>query len=288
MKLYKLRQGMIIEEDNQYFRLNHDWDNLTNRDNLFGYLRDLTGKAGKMTEEDASQLIKIELQPPVGQQEVWAAGVTYLRSREARMEESKQSGGADFYDKVYEAERPELFFKAIPQRIAGHRQEVYIRRDSTWNVPEPELTLFINSAGDIQAYTIGNDMSSRSIEGENPLYLPQAKVYEKSAALGPCLYVPENGIDPETKIEMTIRRDISVVFREDVSISRMKRQHTELAGYLFRECDFPQGVFLMTGTCIVPPPDFTLQQDDWVDIRIDKIGVLSNPVGYRQSRYPIL
>jgi 2-dehydro-3-deoxy-D-arabinonate dehydratase len=288
MKLYKLRQGMIIEEDNQYFRLNHEWDNLTNRDNLFGYLRDVTGKAGKMTEEDASQLIRIELQPPVGQQEVWAAGVTYLRSREARMEESKQSGGADFYDKVYEAERPELFFKAIPQRIAGHRQEVYIRRDSTWNVPEPELTLFINSAGDIQAYTIGNDMSSRSIEGENPLYLPQAKVYEKSAALGPCLYVPENGIDPETKIEMTIRRDISVVFREDVSISRMKRQHTELAGYLFRECDFPQGVFLMTGTCIVPPPDFTLQQDDWVDIRIDKIGVLSNPVGYRRSKYPIL
>jgi len=288
MKLYKLLQGMIIEEDNQYFRLNHEWDNLTNRDNLFGYLRDITGKAGKMTEEDASQLIKIELQPPVGQQEVWAAGVTYLRSREARMEESKQSGGADFYDKVYEAERPELFFKAIPQRVAGHRQEVYIRRDSTWNVPEPELTLFINSAGDIQAYTIGNDMSSRSIEGENPLYLPQAKVYEKSAALGPCLYVPENGIDPETKIEMTIRRDISVVFREDVSISRMKRKHTELAGYLFRECDFPQGVFLMTGTCIVPPPDFTLQQDDWVDIRIDKIGVLSNPVGYRRSRYPIL
>ena len=288
MKLYKLLQGMIIEEDNQYFRLNHEWDNLTNRDNLFGYLRDITGKAGKMTEEDASQLIKIELQPPVGQQEVWAAGVTYLRSREARMEESKQSGGADFYDKVYEAERPELFFKAIPQRIAGHRQEVYIRRDSTWNVPEPELTLFINSAGDIQAYTIGNDMSSRSIEGENPLYLPQAKVYEKSAALGPCLYVPENGIDPETKIEMTIRRGTSVVFREDVSISRMKRQHTELAGYLFRECDFPQGVFLMTGTCIVPPPDFTLQQDDWVDIRIDKIGVLSNPVGYRRSRYPIL
>jgi 2-dehydro-3-deoxy-D-arabinonate dehydratase len=288
MKLYKLLKGIILELDNQHFRLSHDWNDLTNRDSLFRYLKTLVKTADKLTEEEASQLLKHELQAPVGQQEVWAAGVTYLRSREARMEESKESGGADFYDKVYQAERPELFFKAMPHSVAGHGQEVHIRRDSTWNVPEPELTLFINSAGDIQAYTIGNDMSSRSIEGENPLYLPQAKVYEKSAALGPCLYVPENKIDPETNIKMTIRRNKSIVFKEDVSISRMKRLHTELAAYLFRECDFPHGVFLMTGTCIVPPPDFTLEPDDWVDISIDKIGVLSNPVGSRQSKYPIL
>jgi 2-dehydro-3-deoxy-D-arabinonate dehydratase len=288
MKLYKLLQGIILELDNQYLRLSQDWNILTNRDNLFHYLMTIVKTAGKLTKEEASQLLKLELQAPVGQQEVWAAGVTYMRSREARMEESKESGGADFYDKVYEAERPELFFKAMPRSVAGHGQEVYIRRDSTWNVPEPELTLFINSAGEIQGYTIGNDMSSRSIEGENPLYLPQAKVYEKSAALGPCLYVPEEKIDPGTNIEMTIRRNESTVFREKVSISRMKRLHKELAAYLFRESEFPHGVFLMTGTCIVPPPDFTLQPDDRVDISIDKIGVLSNPVGYRRSKYPNL
>ena len=132
------------------------------------------------------------LLPPIGSQEVWAAGVTYLRSRDARMEESEDSGAADCYQRVYEAERPELFFKSLPHRVAGHKEKVNIRKDSTWNVPEPELALYINSQGNIQAYTIGNDMSSRSIEGENPLYLPQAKMYERSAALGPCLYVTEN------------------------------------------------------------------------------------------------
>ena len=219
---------------------------------------------------------------PVGRQELWASGVTYLRSRDARMEESKQSGGGDFYQKVYEADRPELFFKAVPQRIMGHHQEVYIRKDSTWNVPEPELTLFINSAGNIQGYTIGNDMSSRSIEGENPLYLPQAKSYEKSAALGPCLYVTENPIQPNTVISIEIKRSHQIVFNGSIELNRMKRSLPDLAAWLYRECDFPAGCFLMTGTGIVPADDFTLQPGDEVSISIEGIGVLTNTVAQRK------
>jgi 2-dehydro-3-deoxy-D-arabinonate dehydratase len=197
------------------------------------------------------------------------------------MEESKASGGADFYDKVYVAERPELFFKSLPHRVVAHGKDVYIRRDSTWNVPEPELTLFINSLGHIRAYTIGNDMSSRSIEGENPLYLPQAKVYERSAALGPCLYIPEGPLSPETAIHMEIIRGGVSVYEGSVQISRIKRSLTELASWLYREMDFPTGCFLMTGTCLVPPNDFTLQEKDRVDIRIDGIGILTNLIAYK-------
>ena len=218
---------------------------------------------------------------PIGRQEVWAAGVTYLRSRDARMEESKESGGATFYDKVYVAERPELFFKSLAHRVAGTGQEVYIRRDSKWDVPEPELTLYINSNGNIEAYTIGNDMSSRSIEGENPLYLPQAKTYERSAALGPCLYVPESPIKPDTNIHMEIKRNNTVVFEGTIQLNQMKRTLPELAGFLFREMEFPFGSFLMTGTCLVPGNDFTLQENDVVNISIDKIGTLTNLVVYR-------
>ncbi|MFT3747463.1 MAG: fumarylacetoacetate hydrolase family protein [Agriterribacter sp.] len=197
------------------------------------------------------------------------------------MEESKQSGGATFYDKVYVAERPELFFKSLPHRVAGHEQEVYIRKDSKWDVPEPELTLYINSKGNIQAYTIGNDMSSRSIEGENPLYLPQAKTYERSAALGPCLYIPEQPINPDTNIHMVINRNGKSTFEGTIKISQMKRTLPELAGFLFREMDFPVGSFLMTGTCLVPDNDFTLQPGDSVSISIDEIGTLTNKVVYR-------
>ncbi|HRQ52477.1 MAG TPA: fumarylacetoacetate hydrolase family protein, partial [Agriterribacter sp.] len=203
---------------------------------------------------------------------------------DARMQESKESGGATFYDKVYEAERPELFFKSLPHRVAGHFEDVYIRRDSTWNVPEPELTLFINSAGNIQAYTIGNDMSSRSIEGENPLYLPQAKTYERSAALGPCLYIPEHPIDPDTTISMSILRNNQPVFDGAITISMMKRPLPELAAFLFRETDFPYGCFLMTGTCLVPDNDFTLLENDIVNISIDGIGTLSNRIIHKPPR----
>jgi 2-dehydro-3-deoxy-D-arabinonate dehydratase len=225
------------------------------------------------------------LLPPIGSQEVWAAGVTYLRSRDARMEEAKAAGGGDFYDKVYDAERPELFFKALPHRVAGHKQEVYIREDSTWNVPEPELTLFINSSGEIRGYTVGNDMSSRSIEGENPLYLPQAKVYEKSAALGPCLYIAEEPIPADTAISMTIYRDEKVCFQDSIQLNRMKRSLPELADYLCRGFEFPNGSFLMTGTCLVPDNDFTLKAQDVVEISIENIGTLVNTVAvYRKSK----
>ena len=235
-------------------------------------------KFPKLSQEEIAVFLTRPLLAPIGSQEVWAAGVTYLRSRDARMEESKESGGATFYDKVYEAERPELFFKSLPHRVAGHFGDVHIRRDSTWNVPEPELTLFISSGGNIEAYTIGNDMSSRSIEGENPLYLPQAKTYERSAALGPCLYIPENPIDPGTTISMNILRSNQPVFEGAIQLSMMKRSLPELAEFLFRETDFPSGCFLMTGTCLVPDNDFTLLENDIVNISIDEIGTLSNRI----------
>jgi 2-dehydro-3-deoxy-D-arabinonate dehydratase len=197
------------------------------------------------------------------------------------MEESKESGASDFYDKVYEAERPELFFKALPHRVAAPGTEVYIRRDSSWDVPEPELALYINANGHIQGYTIGNDMSSRSIEGENPLYLPQAKMYERSASLGPCLYVPEHPIPPATTIRMSITRSGREMYSGSVEIARMRRSLPELASWLFREFDFPHGCFLMTGTCLVPSNDFTLQEKDRVEIGIEGIGVLVNTIAYK-------
>jgi 2-dehydro-3-deoxy-D-arabinonate dehydratase len=282
MKIYKLPSGILYEHGEEYCIIRENWDKLINHDHLFQSLRTKMNESTLIGREEAYDFQKHAL-APIGSQELWAAGVTYMRSRDARMEESKQTGGADFYDKVYEAERPELFFKSMPHRISGPGQKVYIRRDSDWNVPEPELTLFINSNGNIQGYTIGNDMSSRSIEGENPLYLPQAKVYEKSAALGPCLYVPENGIDPEARIEMSISRQGVTVFKDGVSISMMKRTHKELAAYLFRETDFSPGVFLMTGTCVVPPGDFSLREEDRVDISISGIGHLTNLVSHKPN-----
>ncbi|MCC6287255.1 MAG: fumarylacetoacetate hydrolase family protein [Chitinophagaceae bacterium] len=280
MKLYKTSGGIILNANGTFYTINEDFDTVINRDNLYNYLS-LTGKFTTIAPEEAKQLIQNSLLPPIGTQEVWAAGVTYLRSRDARMEESKESGGATFYDKVYIAERPELFFKSLPHRVAGHEQNVYIRKDSKWDVPEPELTLYINSKGNIQAYSVGNDMSSRSIEGENPLYLPQAKTYERSAALGPCLYIPEQPINPDTNIHMVINRNNALIFEGAIKISQMKRTLPELAGFLFREMDFPNGCFLMTGTCLVPDNDFTLQPGDSVSISIDEIGTLTNKVTYR-------
>jgi 2-dehydro-3-deoxy-D-arabinonate dehydratase len=212
---------------------------------------------------------------PVDTQEVWASGVTYLRSKVARMEESEHAG--DFYDRVYEAERPELFFKANPSRVSASSEAIRIRRDSTWNVPEPELALVISSRGTIVGYTIGNDVSSRSIEGENPLYLPQAKVYEGSCALGPAILLNyENA--RAFAIRITITRAGSEVFAGETSTARMRRTFDELAAYLFRELRFPSGVILLTGTGIVPPDNFTLRAADVVRIAIDGIGVLENPV----------
>lgn len=281
MKIFKLTDGILLRHQYINYLLQYDWDALINRELLYKYLTDIIPELPILSEEMVAAHLQSSLLPPIGRQEVWAAGVTYLRSREARMEESADSGAADLYDKVYAAERPELFFKSMPHRVAGHQQQVYIRRDSEWNVPEPEMTLFINSEGNIQAYTIGNDMSSRSIEGENALYLPQAKIFERSAAIGPCLYVPAEPVDAGTIIKMSIHRNNQEVYHDETSINRMKRSFTELAGYLYRECAFPDGSFLMTGTCLVPPNDFTLQEEDVVSISIDNIGTLINTVSFK-------
>ncbi len=215
---------------------------------------------------------------PVGAQEVWAAGVTYVRSREARQEESAKAGGADFYARVYAAARPELFYKAPPRNVVGHRQPVRIRRDAAWNVPEPELTLALNAAGRIAGYVVGNDVSSRDIEGENPLYLPQAKVYTGSCALGPGLLVAEGPLPPETPVRVEVRREGAAAFAGETTLSRMKRTPEDLAGWLFREMAFPDGCYLMTGTGIVPPAGFTLRPGDEVRIAIPPVGTLVNPV----------
>lgn len=226
---------------------------------------------------DVSFNPEISFAAPIGDQEVWASGVTYYRSRTARMEEAESAGGDVFYDKVYEAPRPELFFKASAARARGHLDHVGIRSDSTWDVPEPEFTLAINAEGKIFGHTIGNDMSSRSIEGENPLYLPQAKSYTGSCALGPCLVVGHTP-SPEAKIAIAISRGGREVFAGETSLSQIKRSFEELAGWLFKCNRFPQGAYLMTGTGIVPESDFTLQVDDEIAITIEGIGTLRNVV----------
>lgn len=277
MKLYKTANGIVIETGQACFQLStQDWDAYINRDDLYAQMKN--DVATRKPVGDLEWLRAQTMLAPVESQEIWAAGVTYLRSKVARMEESKASGGDTFYDKVYEAERPELFFKGTALRAVGDGGYVRIRKDSSWDVPEPELTLFVTSSGKIAAYTIGNDMSSRSIEGENPLYLPQAKVYNHCAGLGPCLYVPERPIAPDTKISLEIYRNNALVFNGDTLISQMKRSHTELVEYLTRELSFPKGVFLMTGTCIVPDFPFTLQSGDEIFIAIDSIGTLKNIV----------
>ena len=276
MKVYKTTRHIIIEADGKkYDAGQHDWDAFINRDRLAAHLRDVLGSSKLVTDEWFSQQT---IEAPIGSQEIWAAGVTYLRSRDARMEESKDAGGGTFYDKVYDADRPEIFYKGSKHRTVGPLGKVRIRRDSAWNVPEPELTLFMATSGTIVGYTIGNDMSSRSIEGENPLYLPQAKVYDGCAALGPCLYVPGSPIDERAMITLEIKRGGKSAFKNSISITQMKRKHIELAAYLFMECSFPTGVFMMTGTGIVPPNDFTLASGDEVLITIDAIGTLVNVV----------
>lgn len=278
IRIYKTTTTLLIAYQEKYYTIIAGWNDFVNREGLHQrVLEDLKGLEPIETAA-AEKILATSLLPPIGSQEVWAAGVTYYRSRTARMEESEVSGGATFYDKVYVAERPELFFKATPHRVSGHGQTVYIRADSSWDVPEPELTLFISGKGTIEGYTVGNDMSSRSIEGENPLYLPQAKVYEKCAGLGPCLMVPDVPIPADTVIRMSIFRDNEVQYSDSVPISQMKRSHQELVDFLYRGCAFPEGCFLMTGTCLVPDNSFTLQDNDRVEISIDHIGQLTNNV----------
>ena len=273
MKIYKTTSGIIIEAYEKIYRSDaKNWDSFINQDNLYEFLTTEIKSLNEISWNYEGILA------PISTQEIWASGVTYMRSREARMDESKESGGADFYAKVYDAERPELFFKSTAARCVGTGEKVRVRKDSKWNVPEPELTLFITSSGKIVGYTIGNDMSSRDIEGENPLYLPQAKSYDKAAAIGPCLYVPKEAINPDTMISIEIIRSEKVMFEGTISINRIKRKLTDLAQYLFREMSFPSGVYLMTGTGIVPDNNFTLLSGDVVNITIEGIGILSNEV----------
>ncbi|MFC1665170.1 fumarylacetoacetate hydrolase family protein [Pseudomonadota bacterium] len=228
-----------------------------------------------LADAQTAEIVSGELLAPIEpNQEVWAAGVTYLRSREARKAESKT---ADIYDKVYDAERVEIFFKALGTRVIGDGQAVRVRRDSQWNVPEPELTMVLNSAGEIVGYTAGNDMSSRDIEGENPLYLPQAKVYDGSCAIGPGIVIANARRQRSLPIRMIITRNLKVEFQSETSTDQLKRSLEEMATWLTRELTFEQGVFLMTGTCLVPPDEFSLQVGDRVRIEVGEL-VLENSV----------
>jgi 2-dehydro-3-deoxy-D-arabinonate dehydratase len=277
MKIYKTRSEIIIEFKGAYYISEEtDWDVFINRDDLWAQVQKEIYSLPPVG--DAEWLQEKELLAPVGSQEVWAAGVTYLRSKVARMEESKESGGATFYDKVYDAQRPEIFFKANGSRVVAPLGKVRIRKDSAWDVPEPELVLVISSSGKIIGYSIGNDMSSRSIEGENPLYLPQAKMYDGSAAIGPCVLLTEEPISPSTIIAIKIERNNKIVFEGSVTIDQMKRTHAELVSFLYREYSFAVGAYLMTGTCVVPDNNFTLQTGDVITINIGGIGDLVNTV----------
>ncbi len=269
MRLYSTANGLIVDRDGAFFICS-----LT-LDAIFEAANPAATVEAKLGAESSAPT---NLLAPIQSQEVWAAGVTYFRSRTARMEESKVAGGGSFYDRVYEAERPELFFKSTPHRVAAPGTAVRIRSDAKWNVPEPELTLAINSRGKIFGYTIGNDMSSRDIEGENPLYLPQAKVYDRSAALGPCIVVTDTLPAATTVIAIAIHRNGSVAFRGETTVGQIKRPLPSLADWLFRENSFPHGCFLMTGTGIVPPDSFTLHRGDEIRITIEPVGTLINTV----------
>lgn len=277
MKVYKTKSGILINRDGKYFMTEApDWDVFINDDNLLQKLTDLVDSG---TAKPISAIPGSGILPPMGNQELWACGVTYLRSKLGRQEESKDAGGGDFYARVYEAVRPEVFFKATAHRVVGQGDKVAIRKDSTWDVPEPELTLVVSSSGKIIGYTIGNDMSSRSIEGENPLYLPQAKTYDGCAAVGPCIYVTNDPLPADTRIHLSIKRDGQKVFAGDIAISQMKRTPEELVSFVYKECSFPVGALIMTGTGIVPGNEFTLKSGDEINISIDHIGTLINVVG---------
>ena len=272
MKVYRTARGVAVNDNGRLFSANMTWDEMVRSDDPASYLRSAASR-------DSPVAPGVEkLLAPIGSQEVWAAGVTYFRSRSARMEESKDAGGGSFYDRVYSAVRPELFFKATARRVVGLGADVRIRSDAQWSVPEPELTLLINPRGEIIGYTIGNDMSSRDIEGENPLYLPQAKVYDGSCALGPCVLLSREPLPKSTSIRIEIVRNNSTSFEGTTTLAELKREPAELASYLFRDNTFPDGAYLMTGTGIVPPDDFTLAHGDLIRITIDGIGTLENRV----------
>ncbi|HEX5787770.1 MAG TPA: fumarylacetoacetate hydrolase family protein [Woeseiaceae bacterium] len=299
-RLFRTTDGVVAERGGDYWYVDAPWDDLVNDDALHAVLERHVSRADPA---DAAAAAAAAPLAPIGRQEVWASGVTYFRSRVARMEESRDSGGGDFYDRVYDADRPELFFKATPARVVGPGAAMHLRSDSRWVVPEPELTLAVTSGGTIVGYTVGNDLSCRDIEGENPLYLPQAKTFDRCAALGPCLLVATtalgvnalgvnalganalganalgaNAPGPDTRIRVAIRRGGRAVFADSTTLGAMKRRPADLVEWLFRDNSHPAGCLLMTGTGIVPPDDIRLEDGDVVDIEIDGIGILSNPV----------
>lgn len=275
MRIYRTSQGVLLADGEDFHAVGDDLISRLFQSKVGEIEALLEGEKGmKVSECDQAELL-----PPVPDEtEVWASGVTYLRSKSARMEESEEAGGDVFYDLVYDAERPELFFKAMGYRTVGSGGLIRVREDSTWDVPEPELTLAINSSGEIFGFAIGNDVSSRSIEGENPLYLPQAKVYTGSCAIGPYLTIGREAVAADAEIKLEIERAGQQVFLGSTDLTQLKRSVEELVGFLYCELDFPNGAMLMTGTGVVPGTDFTLTSGDVVKIEIEGLGVLENTV----------
>ena len=271
MKAFLTHDGVAVETDTgTNIAVNLTWDSLFTSDDPFNFLTE--------SLESGRAVARGELVAPLQGQEVWAAGVTYIRSRSARMAEAEAAGGGSFYDHVYTAKRPELFFKGTRSRVVGPNHQVRVRSDSKWSVPEPELALAITSKGKVFGYTIGNDMSARDIEGENPLYLPQAKVYAGSCALGPGVVVTRDPLPRETEISIQIVRNGENIFSGNTTLSSMKRTAEELVAFLFQDNIFPEGCYLLTGTGIVPPDEFALQSGDEISITIEPIGTLLNRV----------
>ena len=273
MLLYRIDDNTVAVEGSQAVRLSLSLDEIFTAEDPAALVRDAFTRGEPAPLPDVSAPVA----PPLQSQEVWAAGVTYFRSRVARMDESKEAGASSFYDRVYEEPRPELFFKGTGARARGHRAGVRIRSDASWSVPEPELTLAVNAAGRIFGFTIGNDMSSRDIEGDNMLYLPQAKVYRGSLSLGPAILIADS-LPSETGIHITIQRGGEAVFEGSTTLAQLKRTPQELVDWLWRDNEFPAGCLLLTGTGIVPPGQWTLAHGDVVTIRIDGIGALENNV----------
>lgn len=276
--LYRTHGGPVVSLDDRFHSLDAEWNDLVNDPQLRERLERLCDELPH--DPSLAPLIRQPL-APIDDQEVWAAGVTWSRSRMARAEESEGAGGRDFYDRVYDAERPELFLKATPHRVVGPGESMHLRSDSRWIVPEPELVLVVARCGTITGFTIGNDLSCRDIEGANPLYLPQAKTFDRCAALGPGILVSRTAPPPDTAIRLVIRRDDRTICDESTRLSRMKRTTGELVSWLLRDNSFPSGCLLMTGTGIVPPADLSLQSGDAVDISIDGIGTLRNTMSHR-------
>ena len=273
MHLYRTDRFPIVQSEGHWYQIEKTWNELILDDKLPATLRSAIESSQpdpSLAELQASSIV------PITNQEIWAAGVTYFRSKTARMDESKDTGGGDFYDRVYDADRPEIFFKATAVRTVGHGQAMHLRDDSKWIVPEPELTLVVSPGGKVIGYTIGNDLSCRDIEGENPLYLPQAKTFRACASIGPAIYVSDSLLDRETEICLSIKRGNEEIVSDKTTLSQMKRSLEELVGFLFSNNCHPNGCFLMTGTGIVPADDFCLLSGDEVSITIDPIGTLVN------------